>query len=506
MVAGLRLATLAGFAAAALLLGCGGGNAAQDARFSKPLAIPPILAPVSSGGVDHYELTAAASATDFLGGTRTPTYGYNGLSYLGPTIRLTRGQPAQVTIHNQLPPDPPAMAEAMGMGDMGPMPGATSLHLHGLAVASTADITPSLGDPALMPGGSASGSVFTPDQPGATLWYHPHPHMDTGRQVYLGLAGLMILDDPAEAALGLPSSYGVDDLPLIVQDRRFQADGAFDYLSRPEDMEGMLGDHILVNGVESPFATVAATRIRLRLLNGSNRRSYLFAMSDGRAFQQIATDGGLLPAPATVTEVMVPPAGRAEVVVDFSGDAEKTLFLVSRAFPTPAAGDGDEAGTRLKEGAAFPVMQFRVGAYRASLPLPAHLATLPALDASLVTVHRQFDLERGADDTINGRLFDMGRVDASVKAGAWEVWTVTNYATDLAHPWHVHGLQFRVLDRSTGPLAPNDQGWKDTVRVAPGETVRMLMHFDRQDGLYMFHCHILEHEDMGMMGLYEVKP
>ena len=500
---GLRLATLA---VAALLLGCGGGDAASDARFSKPLPIPPILAPTRAGGVDHYELTASAGVTDFLGGAATPTYGYNGQSYLGPTIRLTRGQPAQMTIHNQLPPEAPAMAEAMGMDTMGLVPGATSLHLHGLAVAATADITPALGGPALAPGGSASGSVFTPDQPGATLWYHPHPHMDTGRQVYLGLAGMMILDDPAEAALGLPATYGTDDLPLIVQDRRFAADGRFDYLSRPEDMEGVLGDHILVNGVESPFATVAATRIRLRLLNGSNRRTYRFAFSDGRAFQQIATDGGLLPAPATVTDVMVPPAGRAEVVVDFSGDAQRTLYLVSRAFPVPMAGDGDEAGSRLKEGVAFPVMQFRVGAYRSSNPVPAHLATLPALDTSPVTAWRQFDLERGADDTINGKLFDMDRVDAAVAAGAWEIWTVTNYAPDLAHPWHVHGLQFRVLDRSTGPLAPNDQGWKDTVRVAPGETVRMLMHFDRQDGRYMFHCHILEHEDMGMMGLYEVKP
>lgn len=489
---------------AALFLGCGGDDgASQAAKFSQPLAVPAVLAPTRVNGVDRYDLTAAAGRTVFMPGRpSTPTYGYNGMSYLGPTLRLTRGQAAQIVVHNDLPADPPAMGSMPGM-----VPGSTSVHLHGLEVPDTADITPHGCCSPLPPGGSASGAVFTPDQPSATLWYHPHPHMDTGRQVYMGLGGLMILDDPADAGLGLPSAYGVDDIPLIVQDRRFKADGSFDYLSQPKDMEGMMGDHILVNGVESPYKEVAATRVRLRLLNASNRRAYLFALSDGRAFQQIGTDGGLLPAPASVKEVMVPAAGRAEIVVDFGGDAGGSLYLVSRAFvEAPGGSDGDEASSTLKEGAPFPIMQFRVGAAAPSAPLPSQLATLPPLDTRSVTVTRQFDLERGGDDTINAKLFDMGRVDETVKTGAWEIWSVTNYAGDIAHPWHVHGIQFRVLDRSTGPLTPNDQGWKDTVRIAPGETVRMLMHFDKQDGLYMYHCHILEHEDMGMMGQSEVKP
>ncbi|HET6329473.1 MAG TPA: multicopper oxidase domain-containing protein [Holophagaceae bacterium] len=498
-----KLFTLS-FLSAALFLGCGGDDgASQAAKFSQPLAVPPVLAPVRTNGVDLYDLTAAAGSRAFISDRpATPTYGYNGMGYLGPTIRLTRGQAARIAIHNQLPADPSQMGS---MPDT--VPGATSVHLHGLEVPDTADITPHGCCSPLAPGGSATGAVFTPDQPSATLWYHPHPHMDTGRQVYMGLGGLMILDDPADAALGLPSTYGVDDIPLIVQDRRFKADGSFDYLSQPKDMEGMMGDHILVNGVESPYKQVAATRVRLRLLNASNRRAYLFALSDGRAFQQIGTDGGLLPAPAPVTEVMVPAAGRAEIVVDFSGDSGRNLTFASRAFvEAPGRGDGDGASSTLKEGAPFPIMQFRVGAAVPSSSLPAKLATLPTLTTGLVTVTRLFDLERGADDTINAKLFDMNRVDEVVKAGAWEIWSVTNYAGDIAHPWHVHGIQFRVLDRSTGALAPNDQGWKDTVRIAPGETVRMLMHFDKQDGLYMYHCHILEHEDMGMMGQYMVKP
>ena len=487
---------------AALLLSCGGDDApTASPKFSRPLPVPPVLAPTASGGADRYDLTAAAGTAELLPGVATRTYGYDGMAYLGPTIRLTRGRAAQIALHNQLPPD----TAAMSMPGMSLAPGSTSLHMHGLEVSDAVDITPSYGA-TLQPGGSAFSPVFTPDQPSATLWYHPHPHMDTGRQVYMGLAGLLLVDDPADAALDLPKTYGVDDLPLLVQDKRFKADGSLDYLSQDADMEGMMGDRILVNGAESPFASVAATRIRLRLVNASNRRAYLFALNDGRAFQQIATDGGFLPAPASVREVMVPPAGRAEVVVDFSGDAGRKLYLVSRAFPMPAESDGEEAGETLKEGAAFPVMQFRVGGFKASNPVPAHLANLPAPDPSQVSVTRRFDLEKGADDTINGQLFDMNRTDAVVKAGAWEIWTVTNWATDLAHPWHVHGIQFRVLDRSTGPLAPNDSGWKDTVRIAPGETVRMLMHFDKQDGLYMFHCHILEHEDMGMMGQYLVKP
>ncbi len=490
-------------ASALLLLSCGGDDAAVAAKFAQPLAIPPVLAPVNGAGVDRYDLTPSASSRDFLPGTKTETYGYNGMGYLGPTIRLTRGQAARIVLHNQLPAEPFAMGSMPGMVE-----GATSVHLHGLEVPDTADITPNGCCSALAPGSSVTGAVFTPDQPSATLWYHPHPHMDTGRQVYMGLAGMMILDDPADAALNLPHAYGVDDLPVMVQDRRFKADGSFDYLSRPEDMEGQMGDHILVNGVESPFASVAATRIRLRLLNASNRRSYLFALSDGRAFQQIGTDGGLLPAPAAVTEVMVPAAGRAEIVVDFSGDSGKTLYLVSRKFAEAPSvgGEGDEAGASLKEGAPFPILQFRVGAPVPSASLPGHLATLPALDPQNATITRQFDLERGADDTINGKLFDMNRVDQTITHGATEIWSVTNYATDIAHPFHVHGIQFRVLNRTSGPLPPNDQGWKDTVRVAPGETVRLLMHFDKQEGLYMFHCHILEHEDMGMMGQYQVTP
>ena len=327
----------------------------------------------------------------------------------------------------------------------------------------------------------------------------------------MGLAGLLYLDDPADAALNLPHTYGVDDLPLVVQDRRFNPDRSFDYQTLPQDVDGVLGDHILVNGALSPYLVTPAARLRLRILNGSNRRAYLFALSDGRGFLQIGTDGGLLPAPAPITQVMLQPAERADLLVDFTGAAGQTLYLESRAFTLPAA-PGKEAGkvgpgNTLVEGNPFTILQFRIGAPQASAPVPARLATLPVLDPSQVTVTRQFDLELNGDNTINGQLFNMNRIDQTVKAGALELWTVTNHTPDLAHPWHVHGIQFRVLDRSTGPLAPNDQGWKDTVRVHPGETVRMLMPFGPpREGTYMFHCHILEHEDMGMMGQYQVVP
>ncbi len=479
--------------------------------FPQPLPIPPILEPTSvAGGTVDYDLTAHASLTPFFSDRATPTYGYNGMSYLGPTIRLRRGRRTRITLHNQLPAEGPAPVPMSMNGaamDHAGVPNGTSLHLHGLVVASEADTTPSDCCAPLPPGQSRSSVVFTPDQPSATLWYHPHPYQDTGRQVYLGLGGMLLVDDPAEARFKLPHTYGVDDLPIIVQDRRFAPDRSLLFRDRKEDEEGMLGNRILVNGAITPHADVAATRVRLRLVNASNARAYLFAFRDGRSFDQIATDGGLLSAPMTVEEVLVPPAGRAEIVVDLSHDSGKALHLVSRGFQAPAG----RSSLSLPNGANFPVMEFRVAAPRPSHGLPTRFAELPAADDRRATVTRVFELEKGGDedvssgdDTINGKRFDGARIDERVKAGAWEVWTVVNHSREIAHPFHVHGVQFRVLKRNSGPLTPNDQGWKDTVNVLPRETVQMLLHFDKQAGVYMYHCHNLEHEDMGMMGTYEV--
>ena len=496
----------AALSAAAMLAKAEGPSAASP--FVRPLAIPPILAPVSTaGGVERYELTAHAGETRFDEHRATATYGYDGMSYLGPTIRLTRGRRAQLTIYNALPPDGPLPTPMKMKGcpmpaDLPTVANATSLHLHGLVAPSTADMAPSGCCAATPPGTSASTAVFAPDQPSATLWYHPHPYLDTGRQVYWGLAGLLLLDDPADARLNLPHAYGVDDLPLIIQDRRFKADGSFAFRIGKEDEEGVLGDRLLVNGVLAPHADVAATRIRLRLVNASNARAYLFALSDGRTFQQIASDGGLLPGPATVDQILVPAGGRAEIVVDFSQDAGRALHLVSRAFP--AHMDPDDFS--LPNGSHFVLMEFRVGAPKASPPVPERLASLPEPDARKARMTRVFDLEKGSEGTINGKRFDRHRVDERVKAGAWEVWAVINHAADVAHPFHVHGIQFRVLSRSGGPLLPDDAGWKDTIQVSPRETVQLLLHFDKQSGRYMYHCHILEHEDAGMMGVYEVDP
>ncbi|HET6330422.1 MAG TPA: multicopper oxidase domain-containing protein [Holophagaceae bacterium] len=484
---------------------------AGPSLFPQPLPIPPVLKPTSvTGGTVNYDLTAHAGLTSFFQGRATPTYGYNGMSYLGPTIRLLRGHRARITLHNLLPADglaPVPMSMSGAAMDHAGVPNGTSLHLHGLVVASEADTTPSDCCMPLPPGQSQASAVFVPGQPSATLWYHPHPYLDTGRQVYMGLGGLLLVDDPAEALFKLPRTYGVDDLPVIVQDRRFAPDRSLLFRDRKEDEEGMLGNRILVNGVIAPHADVAATRIRLRLVNASNARAYLFAFRDGRSFDQIATDGGLLSAPTRVDEVMVPPAGRAEIVVDLSHDAGKAIHLVSNGFQAPAGRNS----LSLPNGANFPVMEFRVGHPKPSPRLPARLAELPAPDERRATVTRTFELEKGGDEdaaggdgTINGKRFDGARVDERVEAGAWEVWTVVNHSREIAHPFHVHGIQFRVLKRNSGSLAPNDQGWKDTVNVLPRETVRLLLHFDKQAGVYMYHCHNLEHEDMGMMGTYEV--
>lgn len=471
---------LAAAGSALLLAGCTDGNT-RDAYstvgsldFANPLRIPPLARSTrSSDGARVFELAAAEGSTQFLPGTSTPTWGYNG-SYLGPTVRATRGEKVRMAVVNRLPET-------------------TSVHWHGMHL------------PAGMDGGPHQpvepGGTWTPewvlDQPAATLWYHPHPHGATEQQVNRGLAGLFLIEDPDAAPAGLPQGYGRDDIPIIVQDRNFAQDGSFN--PGPRALTGLTGNTILVNGTWNPHLAVATEAVRLRLLNASSARSYSFGFDDGRGFAVIASDGGLLAAPAGVDRVLLSPGERAEVVVRFSPGERVEL----RAFPhelgmTTALDNGAGGNDTLS------ILQFRAaGRLSPSPQLPAHLSGPGAPDLSAIAATRTFILN---GRQINGRQFDHNRIDTVVGAGTTEIWNVAN-THNQPHNFHIHDVRFRILDINGASPPPELAGLKDTVFLPVRASARLAVPFGRYTDAavpYMYHCHLLWHEDEGMMGQFTV--
>lgn len=449
-------------------------STAQRVDFARRLPVPP-LAPShrDSRGRRVFDLRAQTGEHDFGSGP-VRTEGYDG-TYLGPTLRMTRGEQVVVHVRDDLPE-------------------ATSVHWHGMRVPAAADGGPHQ----LIPPGRSWSASWRVDQPAATLWYHPHPHGATARQVYHGLAGLLIVDDPATTIPQLPHEYGVDDLPVIVQDKRFTDDGRLDDTSAPLAGIGLLGDTVVVNGVTGPYLPVVTRRVRLRLLNASNARTYDFGFTDGRRFALVGTDGGLLDAPADLRRIMLSPGERAELVVGV--DPGQTTVL--RSYPHPL-GTG-RLGDRFVGGDdTLDILQLRAAAIlRPSPEPPRTLAPLPRATRAQAVRVREFSLN---NDAINGQPMDMGRVDAAPVAGSTEIWRVVN-DDGIPHNFHVHGVQFQVLTVSGAPPPPQLSGWKDTVYLPPDEPVELIMSFPRHPGpgLYMFHCHLLYHEDSGMMGQYAV--
>ncbi|MDR2997999.1 MAG: multicopper oxidase domain-containing protein [Microbacterium sp.] len=440
-------------------------------EFVNELAIPPLAESTVQDGVRTFHLTAQEGETDFPGIGTSETWGFNG-SLLGPTLRAQRGEQVAVDVDNELS-EP------------------TSVHWHGMHL------------PAAMDGGPhqmvAPGKTWRPtwriDQPAATLWYHPHPHGETESHVYRGLAGMFLLDDEQSLAAALPKQYGVDDLPLIVQDKQFR-DGR---LSMDGGSEvGILGNTILVNGTPGAYRRVTTERVRLRLLNGSTGRTFTFAFED-RSMTMIASDGGLLDKPLELDRLRLAPGERAEVVVAFRPGETVRLRSVKTdlgGVVVPGTAGGNDA---------FDVLEFRAAKALTPSPKPSWEPTAEAdrpreSDAS---VTRRFVL---ADDQINGKSMDMSRIDEIAYVGDTEVWEVTS-GQPVPHSFHVHDVQFRILTID-GKAPPAElAGPKDTVYLKPNVRYRLLLRFeDYADPTmpYMYHCHMLRHEDKGMMGQFVV--
>lgn len=439
---------------------------AQGEPTAERLAMPPLMDTRATG---RLALATQSGSSSFLGGLASQTAGFN-QAYLGPTILVQKGDLA-AEVHNTL-------------GEP------VSAHWHGLLVPGMHDGSPHLP--------IASGATWRLEmniaQDPATVWYHTHIHERTAEQVYFGLAGVIHVTDGQDDARGLPSEYGIDDLTLVLQDRRFDAGGRMVYNPSMMDvMHGFAGNRMLVNGQAGATAVVPEGLVRLRLLNGSNGRIYTLFFDDTRPMHLVATDGGFLPAPIALDTLRLAPGERAEVLVDFSRGRSPVLMS-----------DPDQS---------YGVLPFATDS-----TLPTRITRLPEqLDGALDDLSgaevrtRQVSLDMGMGGmmmggggmAINGRPFDMSRIDFEVALGSVERWHIRS--TMVAHPFHVHGVRFRVVSENGAPPQPENTGWKDTVLV-PGEA-EILARFDQpasRETPFMFHCHILEHEDAGMMGQFTV--
>ncbi|MFB2865051.1 multicopper oxidase CueO [Aeromonas sp. MdU4] len=479
--------------------------------------------------------------------TPTRTWGYNG-NMLGPTLRARQGQQLTIQVHNQL-------AET------------TTVHWHGLEIPGTADGGPQ----ATIATGQQWQAKFTIEQPAATCWYHPHTHGKTGHQVAMGLAGLFILDDEESLRLPLPNRWGIDDIPVVMQDKRLNANDQLDYqLDVLSASVGWFGDMMLTNGVEYPGHTAPRGWLRLRLLNGCNARSLTVAASDGRALYVIGSDGGLLAEPVALTRLDLLPGERFEVMVDLRNG--KSFDLVS--LPVQQMGM-----TLAPFDVLLPILKIQPSLIEGKGLLPDTLANLPPLpDLKGVTTRtltlsmdpeldhqgmqalmdrygheamagmsmpdnghdkmanmdmqgmdhgamdmgesdmqhstmagmsddkKPLDLSNG--NKINGKAFAMGSPMFDVKQGQTERWVISGEGDMMLHPFHIHGTRFRILRENGQQVAPHRAGWKDIVRVEGGRS-EVLVKFDHpapKERAYMAHCHVLEHEDTGMMLSFTVKP
>lgn len=416
-----------------------------------------------------------------INGSNLNVLGYQANNILGPIIKVNKGTGVTLTLQNKLS-EP------------------TNIHWHGLKIPSNEDGYPT--DKI-----SANNSFtyqFLVNQRAALYWYHPHPDRLTAKQVFLGLAGLFIVNDAEEAALNLPT--GANELPLVIQDKRLSS-AAINYApTMMEVMSGYMGESILVNGVMSPYTEVATAFYRLRILNGSNARIYNLAFSNNADMIIIGNDAGLLKTPVSVKTLILAPGERLDVLVSFAGLSLGTeLFLENRLFDGAGTAQGKQAFKILK----FKITQTVVDNFK----VPAALSAIVPLNAAAAVRTRIFDISNssmgmsgGMQHTINNKTFDASRTDENVSRDTTEIWVFDNSNGNEPHPMHVHGVQFQVMQRSggRGTVIASEAGWKDTVLVMPGEVVKVIVPFESNTGKFVFHCHNLEHEDDGMMLQYQL--
>lgn len=443
-------------------------------------------------------LTMHSDSVQFLPGRKTKTLGFNQYSYLGPTVVLRKGAAVSLMVNNQI-------------GDT------TNVHWHGLHVAAENDGGPHT----MVMNGMNWNPQFIVMDKASTYWYHPHFHGKTAEQAIKGAVGFLIVRDGVEEALPIPKRYGVDDFPLMLQCAQLDSVNQF----MPEGMEDSL---LFVNGTKTnngtnAFLNIPAQVVRLRLLNGSGERTFNMGLSGNRPFQIIASDGGFLSAPVTTTRVRISPGERYQILVDASTLQGQQIQLMSYASELPIGVQGGPtmpmpAGSPPMDsplnGIDFDILQLRVVTQTANpvLSIPSALSIVNRIDEVTANTTRIIRFTADNDSVMDGpfyfndSLFNMERVDYRIPLNSVEIWEIRNQ-TMVAHPFHIHLVQFNILDRDGNLPLPYERGWKDVVMIESQETVRLIARYETYaDSMmpYMFHCHILMHEDDGMMGQFVV--
>jgi len=477
-------------------------------RYQVPLQIPPVLAPVrTTTDTDYYDITQQVADLHIFPGILTPAWTYQG-TFPGPTLISRSGKRTVVRHTNQLPH--PVVVHLHGghtPHDSDGYPGDLILPVGSPPSPSTGMVhTPGMAD---MPGEVVTGTrtyTYPMRQRAATLWYHDHRMGFTGASVYYGLAGFHLITDTEDDSLPLPR--GDRDVPIMITDRSFDAQGRLLYPAldlqliipgvQEAYMNGVLGDVILVNGAPWPVLAVDRASYRLRLLNASNARRYQLALDppppDGAGFVQIGSDGGLLTHPLHHDRIAIAPAERFDVVINFAAYPPGTQVILRNTFST----DNTDGTAEIMRFDVSPVTHPAID----TANVPDTLATISALDPAAATVTRQFLFQKhsGATGwTINGQAYDPGHPLAFPHLGDTEIW---RFVTDFHHPIHLHLEQFQILARNDSAPGPYDHGWKDTIDVSPAQSAEIIVKFTDYPGRFVFHCHNLEHEDMAMMANY----
>ncbi len=461
----------------------------------------PLFIPDTLNGT-NFNLTVQNGTTQFFPPSSTPTYGING-PILSPTLFVNKWDWVTLNVNNTL----------TGNGN------STTMHWHGLHLPAMDDGGP---HQLILQNTTWSPSFQILNNAG-TFWYHPHGEGKTELHVSKGLAGLIIIRDSAERALNLPRTYGVDDFPLIVQTKSFDILNQIAIATAYDTVP-------MVNATIDPYVTMPAQVVRLRLLDGASDRSFMFGFSNNMTFYQIGTDGGLIDTALAMNRLRLSNGERAEVLIDLSGMQGDTVYLMSYGSELPNGIMGaDSVGDAMNQvpdyynnylnGADFNLLMIIVGAQTANpvTTIPTALVPVPQINIASATVNRTIVFDTLAEPftqpnlaegpfAMDREFFDMDSINQVVYLNDTEMWTLINL-TQVSHPFHIHDIQFQIVDINGGPVPVNQQGWKDVVLVPAGDTVRFITTFSdfADDSVpFMYHCHLLHHEDEGMMGSFIV--